>query len=411
MGYSKTELENLQPNDKVQWPHLDSVKGVYMRLTRTDRSWYFRGTLRQGVVAEPIVMVLGGVGEARWNIKTLEKEAIRLRELCEKGIDPRIPEPMPEPPAPPPLKLTMDKLWIEFQDQHHPHVSDAYAQQNKDRWRLHLHKLGSMAVADFGPEERKAFFKEFTDRKTLSNALHAQLSVMFTYAMKNYPDEVTRNTMANVNKFKLPSRKLFLSEAQLKSFAEAWTECQWESKYAVMWLLLTGARLGAVANYKAEFNKGAYLEFPEELQGVKGSPFIVMGTQAQECLKKIKPGVPAYTVSNCLDNITVKAGINPPHHKLTNKQRREKKAAIAEGIWLEPQKQAPQQRYSPHALRKTFATTGARIKETSANIQALLSHSLGYIEDIYIIQEAEALLPVSQRVADKLMEIMGITTI
>ena len=92
MKHTMKELSAVAGTKTPRFLAWDGAKCIVYRLTDTERSWYFRGTLKTGTGSEPVLMNLGLSKLRKMTAQFLDEESVRLRGMCAKGIDPRIQE-------------------------------------------------------------------------------------------------------------------------------------------------------------------------------------------------------------------------------------------------------------------------------------------------------------------------------
>ncbi len=371
-----SQLERLKTPEKPEVHALSGGLGVYLRLYPSgNHQWYWRGQLR-GV---SIWVRIGPLLSSIWTLRAIQKEAVRLRDLVEKGIDPNapMPEPVPVEAAP-----TLDEAWELFKaDYVRPLRSAAYLDGMERMWKLHISpQFGARPIDTVTTATAMEIVTPLLQRKklTTSNRLRAQLSKLYNWSAGRWPSKVQAvNWTKAVTKAEVHADERILTKKELAALGKGFHKSQSKHKFAALWLLLTGSRSGVLKVWNPDWVEGQVVIIPKGVEGVKKARAIVMPKSAVSLLPRMTLPLTTSVLRHALDEIVSHAGITTG------------------GI-------------SPHTLRKTWSSFGADIGEPEAVIDALQNHKGSAIKQAYIRRSSEAMLPTAEKIAAHLLDIMGI---
>lgn len=378
MPYTYSQLENMARPDKPEAKAMKGGLGLYLRMYPSgDHQWYWRGTLVTPINSKPLWVQIGALSENRLTADFLKTEAVRLKGLAKKGIDPNKPEVIPAPPKIP----TLQEVWERFCTDFLPTRSDAYADGQKNAWDLHVKTgYGALHLDQVNTATCNAILQPLIAQKhyTTANRLRSTLSKLCNWCRGLYPDFIGNKPnwiAASPKQEELPEERS-LSEAELKLFGKGYKASNALHKEAILWLLITGSRGGLLEAYDPKWQNGNFLLIPQGTKQVKKARFIVMPNSAMRLLSHMHLPVTVSGLRHALDDICDKGGIRG--------------------------------KCSPRTLRKTFSSLGADWDEMEAAIDTLQNHKGSRIRQAYLQRSLKPLLPVAERIASRMLRIMDI---
>lgn len=377
------------PGSGTQTLALKRGLGIYLRLYPTgDHQWYWRGsTKRQGVRAGTAVWVhIGPFNVASWTVAALQDEAVRLRGLARRGINPNKVVPASQPEEIPTLQEAWDKFCLDFL----PTRSEAYANGQKATWRRHVagENNDSVKVANFPsiPLDKVstatciAILQPLISKGqyTTANRARSLLSKLCNWCRGLYPALLGNapNWIAASPKQEENPEERTLSEAELKLFGKGWKASSALHKHTILWLLLTGSRGGLLQAYNSAWERGECLLIPKGTKKVKKARFVIMGKHATKLLPDMHLPVSVNGLRHAMDDIAAKGGIKG--------------------------------KCSPRTLRKTFSSLGADWGEMQAAIEFIQNHKGSSIQQAYLQRALDPLIPVVDRISTQMLKLMGI---
>jgi integrase len=369
-----SQLVKLKTPENPEAHALAGRLGIYLRLYPSgDHQWYWRGNLG----LNPIWVKIGPKLSSIWTLKALQDEAIRLRQLVDKKIDPNAPKPKPVDIIP-----TLDEAWEAFKAEYViPLRSAAYLRGMETLWRLHIHpRFGSMPIDTVTTETALEVVRPLLQGKklTTANRLRSQLSKLYNWSAGRWPKKVDAvNWTKAVSKAEVPVNERVLTKKELAALGKGFLKSQTKHRFAVLWLLLTGSRAGVLLVWNSSWVEGQFVIIPQGVEGVKKARAIVMPESAASIISKLAFPLTSSALRHAVDDIISHAGITTG-------------------------------RISPHTLRKTWSSLGADLGEPEPVIDALQNHKGSAIKQAYIRRSLEAMLPTAEKIATHLLDVMGI---
>lgn len=376
MAMTYSQLERLKTPKKPEAHALAGRLGIYLRLYPSgDHQWYWRGMLRN----RPIWVRIGPKLSSVWTLKALQDEAIRLRQLTDKGFDPNAIKTEPEPANPVP---TLDEAWETFKAEYVvPLRSAAYLEGMEKVWQLHVRpRFGSMRINTVTTATAMEVVRPLLLNKkfTTANRLRAQLSKLYNWSAGRWPDMVEQvNWTKAVAKAEVHVDERVLTRKELAALGKGFLQSRAKHKLAALWLLLTGSRSGVLKVWDPSWVEEQFVVIPKGVEGVKKARAIVMPKAAASLIPMLTLPLSTAALRHALDDVVDHAGIT------------------AGGI-------------SPHTLRKTWSSFGADLGEPEPVIDALQNHKGSAIKQAYIRRSLEAMLPTAEKIAKHLLEVMGL---
>lgn len=238
---TQAEVNRLQPHATKQLLYRDTeTPGLALRITPGGRKTYvfnysLFGRERRMRISDAATCK---VAEAR-------EAAKKLRRDVDQGIDPLEKR---ESAAKSP---TVKTLWVDFQADHFPTISDRHRAEQVKYWDRHVlpalgnKKLSALAKRDIDELHRRIS----VTAPILANRVVASVRKALSYAEGR--DWVQKNVAMKVRQNREKSRKRYLSPAELNRVVKALTSMKnRQAAGAITLLLLTGARRSEVFGAK-----------------------------------------------------------------------------------------------------------------------------------------------------------------
>lgn len=374
LAKSYSQLEKLKTPEKTVAIALSGRLGLFLRMYPSGgHQWYWRGKLRQ----RTIWVRIGPLVSSRWTLRSLQNEAVRLRDLVDQGIDPNTRKKAKKDTTP-----TLDEAWEQFKVEYLiPIRSTAYLNGMEGRWKLHIHpSFGSMPIDMVTTATAMEIVSPLLQRKKLTTANHlrSQLSKLYNWCAGRWPNKVqTTNWIKSVTKAEVHASEVIFTRKELAALGKGFLRSRAKYKLSALWLLLTGSRSGVLTVWNSAWVDGQFVVIPKGVEGVKNARAIVMPRSATWLLSKMEFPVSQSGLRHALDDVVSQAGITK------------------KGI-------------STRTLRKTWSSQGAEIGEPEAMIDALQNHKGSAIKQAYIRRSCEAMLPTAEKIAAHLLQVMGI---
>jgi integrase len=399
MKVTQDWIKKLKPNGEFQRWDVDGVRGLKLVMHRTGGlSWQYRYTVGKGKDRSFKTVTLG-----RWpdlSPDTAKTQAENLKELLKKGGDPdQLPPPQPktvttEVQPEPELEVTIDTgakfkpgTYAELAETFYAEWvltenSTSYARQQ--RWRLDkfiLPALGKLKMEAVGVVAVTKLLDSIKKKSVVnSNRVWTTLNKMQNWGHRRF--EVLHrlpNPCTGYEKGEEKPEVARLTEAEIRRLGEAWRVSADPRKYAVLFPLLTGCRRGALLCLDQGVIKREekVIEWPEDVDGMKGTTKIYVPTSAWPVLDKIPEGVTTEVMAKA---------------------------------WIKLRKAAKVD-CSIHDLRRTFASVGTDLGISQHLIEALI-HTGGETNKlikIYQIVGEEKLAETAEKIGAHIAGLLGIT--
>jgi integrase len=201
------------------------------------------------------------------------------------------------------------------------------------------------------------------------------LSKLWNWARREYRD-LPPNPLTGREQYDENARERRLSTEELKQFGEIYSKSSDPLKGAVLFLLLTGSRIGALTALKTGDIHPNHLRFPPKTPGLKLCRRVILPKVAAELLAKLPMDLTHGQIYDCLERLYTAGGIDS---------------------------------LSPHDLRRTWISVAEELGIPTHTVDSIVSHSLGKVRDIYSQPELAPLLKASEKVSKHLMKTMGIS--
>jgi len=271
--------------------------------------------------------------------------------------------------------------------------AESYARMQLYYWTKYIApQLADVPLAAMDTAAIERFLDGVTGLKgrpipTTVNRIQSLLSKMFTWAKRRYPKEIPSHPVLGREKNVEETRKRRLTEDEVKLWAKGWLHSDNPDKYALLFSLLTGCRVGVVMGFQPSWITPTHLAIPERVQGVKNCRFVIVQSVAQPLMAKIPSGLTYSRLSGCFINICENSG-----------------------IFLKIMVDDKPQTISPHSLRKTFRSIAGDIGESDDLVEALISHKngRGKVTEAYLIRSLPPLVPVAERISQYIINLLGI---
>jgi integrase len=357
------ELERMTGDGKLhlfQWP---PVPGLYYQITPSGhKSWVVRGQLK----GKAILRTLGPF--AGYKLSLAEEDGRKIKAMIDDGQD---PAKKPEPVAPPVL---LKEIWVEYERVTRTRHSASYHLCQKRDWKKFLEPIWGDLPAksiDSGMVNRMLDLQT----KSVCNKLIDQIACMWAVGQLYFPADNLVSPVIGRKRHTLKPRERFITAEEAPKLGKAWMECTHHDKYMLLWLLLTGSRDGIVLHWQPRWQTAVdRLEFPEGEPLVKKARFVVIPSLAQPLVKRFIPTTINRLVRLCY------------------------RLAEAAGI----------PKFSPHDLRRSFATFGVDINETDDQINSLLNHTRGKVTESYLKRNVPPLIPCAERISSHIVKLLGV---
>jgi len=358
-------LEKMKGDGKlhlIQWP---PVPGLYYQITGGGhQSWVVRGTLK----GKAILRTLGPF--AGYKLALVEEDGRKAVAQIKLGIDPAA-APIPEPVKAP---LTLNTLWADYDRIEGPKLTVPYRKKKGRDYQRNLEPVwGELEVSTIDSGMANRLLDTLTP--SVANKIIDLISSMWALGRLYYPQENLSNPTEGRKRSKLKPRERFISATEAPLLGKAWLASRSEHKFMLLWLLLTGSRCGVCAGYKPVWLTAPdRMEFPENEPGLKKARFIVIPTVAQSLVGKFVPTLETRMCKVC--------------HAMA--------------------KQAGIPAFTPHDLRRSFATFGVDLGESDDQINSLLNHPRGKVTQAYLKRNIPPLVPVAERIANHIIGLLGL---
>jgi len=370
VAFSIEDFENMSPTGKLVRHRWDRTRGMWFQMTgRGVKSWLYRGKIN-GV---SVNLTICRFGEMK--LVPAEKECDRLRGLCEQGVDPRtIVEEVP-PVVVEPTRPTLKQVFHEYQTTYLPRKAKRYADYQVWAFNKYVKdKLGAERLHDLGGNQFDRLLNSMGEIGTTANRVQAMLSKLWNWARREYRD-LPPNPLTGREQYREVACERRLSTGELKLFGEIYAKSRDPLKGAVLFLLLTGCRIGALTSLRAGAIHADHIRFPPNTPGLKLCRRVIMPKVAAGLLGKLPKDLTYGQVYECLERHYTTAGI---------------------------------EKFSPHDLRRTWISVAEELGTPTHTVDSIVSHSLGKVRDIYSQPELAPLLKTSEKVSKHLLKTMGI---
>jgi integrase len=375
MAFSIEDFENMSPTGELERHRWERTRGMWFQMTRKGaKSWIYRGKIKGKGKGASVNLTICRFGEMK--LVPAEKECDRLRGLCEQGIDPRtiveeVPAVVVEPTRP-----TLSHVFHEYETTYLPRKSKRYADYQVWAFNKYVKEtLGAQRLHDLGGNQFDRLLNTMGGIGTTANRVQAMLSKLWNWARREYRD-LPPNPLTGREQYDEVASERRLSTKELKQFGEVYSKSSDPLKGAVLFLLLTGSRIGALTALKAGDIHSNHLRFPLKTPGLKLCRRVILPKVAAELLAKLPMDLTHGQIYDCLERLYTAGGIDP---------------------------------LSPHDLRRTWISVAEELGTPPNTLDSIVSHSLGKVRDIYSQPELAPLLKASEKVSKHLLKTMGIS--
>lgn len=386
-------VEDLEATGKLQRIRVPDNQGLYLQVMpkpnssgRPVKSWVFRYSKR----GLPYWVTLGQFPDV--SISKAAALSGQCREWLRTGLDPKVMRsPVPVPvPAPivdttPTIKEVAERFYTEWIK-----VKNKPSTQSYQRWLMDkyvLPDLGDLPFTELTPKRVGVFLASLADVPVTANRARALISKMVNWARIPF-EEVAANMInpaQGQTRNEETPRDRRMSEAEIRALGKAYKAAKEPLAHVPIFLLLTGAREGAVLHLKLEYHRAdlGLLAYPPKLPGLKGATKVFLCKTATDLL----PRLPLPVLHRSLWR-----SWGPLRSK----------AKLGEGEGENPLG------VSLHDLRRTFASVGADLGYSDEIINALLGHSAGKITGTYIVRGDPVLSEVSEAIGNHISVLLGL---
>ncbi len=242
--------------------------------------------------------------------------------------------------------------------------------------------LGIVPVDQVTPQVITRFLDSLRATPVQANKIRSVLSKMFTWATRRIEALAGKpNPVVGHERNQEHAREVRLTEDQIRQVGEAlrdgtgWGQKAWRARWAIVLIMLTGARRGAVMCMAEEHQHPDehLIRFPARLPGAKGTRLIYLCAAACKVLPQVPLGLDRENLRGAWRKLC------PPGCNATL-----------------------------HDLRRTFASVGADLGHDEAVIDALLGHSRGKLRDTYVRRADGTLLGVADQIGSHIAHLLGL---
>jgi integrase len=375
MPYTVSQLTSLKATEKRQLHTLKDSKHIYYRIMPATakhpngaRKWMVRCEFRGKEIWVPM-RPTNFQDLAQW----LRKRAAEILDLVEKGVDPRIQDVTEGVP----LCQEGWQAYLDFQLK--PNRSPVYAKAQDALWLRHpaphLAKLPINAVTSIHCDKAvDALIKRGCH--TTSNRVVSLLSAWWNWMQRVKYPHILLNTPHPMRREKLDEDPVEWSMTfeQLPFFYKAWEGAQHKQKWILMFLLITGSRIGLTCVMRREWLDQWGLKVPKKTPGAKGATHLLMGPEARAMFEQNTVPVLDEWVYDSLKEIN--AVVGGPFGRALN----------------------------PHALRKTFSARAEEMGVPKPLVDWLINHKASKLDMSYYDRNAETIHPFLLKIEAGLLE-------
>lgn len=384
---SKAETEATMVPAWLTW---SQCRGIYLRLTKTEATWYWRGTLRKpGLQGEPFRMWIGDWTDNKVTADFLRDKADELRKMCKEGRDPRLPAPAPVVEEKPEA-LTMKQQWDKYLSLK-KNIAESYRKDIDNKWGRSCTVLHNLTPDQVTVPLISEMFDNYIDDDLISTAHHIRRVVrpFFAWVRRRNP-ALPADLLVDLELPKEKPNQDYLRTEEIISFGRALREHGYRrngkdrdyiQKYNVAFLLMTGCRAGVLTHWNSTWDKGDHLFIPINTPGLKNPDhdlIILITPPARKLIPKLVPCTNS-SLRNCIRLLCRDAKI---------------------GRML-----------SPHRMRATYTTEGGNFDPAIPGevLDTLTSHqSKSQMQRIYNKADLLKRMPIALKVADHLAELLGL---
>jgi len=358
MRYTMTELREMQPTGKAQMHSCSVARGLYYRLSPTERSWYWRGTLQ----GEDKWISIGPASFRGMTRSFLEDKCQEYREQCRAGIDPAAA------PAPAESVPTMDVAWATYM-----RLKTGIGQTHRDdldeKYRYAISPtLGQIPVTALTTADIERMFDELHGTPSVSNHVFRQIKPFLVWARRRWP-AVHPDLMTGRKALKESPSEIRLSREEIIQFGHALRTTKHLNTANVLFLLMTGCRASVIRLWDPSWVQGHTIKLPAGLAGLKKAEEILITPQVAAIIPHLRRCTLA-NLRDCCYRICYRAKVT---------------------------------KVSSHDLRRTYISEGVDSGQLTEVMLALTSHRPhGQIARIYVKRDLETLRPAAMAVANHL---------
>ena len=358
---------------KTQRFPIDGQPSLYLQVTGKPgdpvKSWVFRYRLPSGT---QVNYTIGRWPALSWT--QVRKLMITLRAQADKGIkleSPRKAKTSPPAPAAKDDTPTVKEVAEEFY-KGHILAKNQPSTQKFQRWALDKYvipQLGEMKITALTIPVVTKFLDDLASRPVLANRVKALLSKMFNWSGRRAKGVLVgvANPVTGQEHHKETPRERLLSDDEIRKLGDAYRKSREPLQSAALFLLLTGAREGALLNLETgevSMEEGV-IRFPANTPGLKKCRKVYFSRSAAALLEKCPEPVLKRSLWRSWCKLRDKAGLGP-------KKIPEGTTPRTEDLGV-----------SLHDLRRTFESKAVNMKHDGALIHALTGHSNGRVRDTY----------------------------
>lgn len=409
---TKEFLDSVEPSDKPQsWPiygHLGLFVGITPKTASGGggvKSWRFQGRIKGG---PKILLTLGRYGWGNMTFEQAKKDAAWARDLCGRGVDPRLEEIWATAPsralrpeeiramaaaeAPAelgmPARGTIAYIAEDFYRRHVLAENEASTAKGQ-RWYLDkfvLPRLGNLRPHEFTVELADEFLSDLAEHSAVnSNRTRSLLSKMWNWSRRRYPHGVA-NPITGSRKAPETPRNVVLTVEQIKALGRAYRASQDPNKHGCILPLIVGCRKGAVVHLPEGViqREDRTIRF-NQVPGLKGCKVVYCCEAALELLSKVVP-VKERALQSSWAKLRELAGLS---------------------VRGDPKETDP----TLHDLRRTFASIAvapSHLGHKEQIVDACISHSRGRITETYMVYTDADLLSVAQSVGQYIWNLLDL---
>lgn len=296
-------IGRMRPGDKLSD---DVVPGLFIRHQGRRRMWAVRYRFRGKNITHTLGRYTGDLvtavapgssvgnhhepfnigGELLLHIGGARIAALRIKELAQKGVDPRVAAELPESP-------TVNQLADLYLERHAKRHKKEVSWREDQRMLANdvTPRIGHLQISEVTRKHIIGVIDAVMDRgaPVAANRTLAVLSKMFNYAVERALIDV--NPVAGV---KAPApeapRERVLSESEIKTFWTKLTETDMPEslQLALKLILVTGQRPGEVAGASVSEFGGAWWTIPEERTKNKSTHRVPLSDLAQKLVTRAR---------------------------------------------------------------------------------------------------------------------------
>ena len=369
MAYTMTQLDRLGvwtgPPKMLCYA---AARGIYLRVSETDKTWYFRGKCHR----EAVVMALGPKRDARITDEWLYEKSRDLRKLCKAGIDPRKPVEVAAPTVMP----TLSKQWVNYMAKRKKIQETTIG---NEQWMFDnkiAPFLGDLPIDRIHSPEFLELLDEMGDTPVLANRVVTCFKGFWKWTIDRHTGLDPMPWGASYKKNKEEEGQRRLSVEELKLVGPILASCHSKYKYNILFMLLTGCRVGVLLYWDPKWLVGNTLVIPPGVPGVKDARLVYLCPEAMALIEQKMLSVGGTNSNNycCCQYLSKYAGVK---------------------------------HFSNHDLRRTYISFGVHIGFSSDDMMMLTSHLPPKIVRTYVIRDPASLQNVANKVGSAMLKVLG----